>query len=158
MKSPYIFLFALFLSACGTTTVKFYEGKELPPGEQSVLSSMGLYPERKLALRVTAINGNPIEPSYEILLQPGAYTISVLVDHDANISYMPLTYSVKRTNIQVPLTAIAGHTYIPNGTIENGTPKLFFDDAGLDFNRECMPLRRYTNQSSNSAAGKKVNC
>jgi len=57
----------------------------------------------------------------------------------------------KEAEVQVSLDAAADHTYIPNARVDGSSVAVYFDDAGVGFNRECLPLRRFAAAYGGSA-------
>lgn len=157
-----ICLSCVLLSGCGLSTGRLYEGPELKPNEESVISSVGIYPERALVLRVKTIDGNAVEQTRtsEFLIRPGRHDISVEVQKDRKVSMLGgvITDSSLKATILVTLHTEPGHTYIPNARIEGEKAYAVLEDAGVDFNRECMPLRRFAVAYGGSSDGKKAGC
>ncbi len=48
---------AWLAAGCSLQHVKLYDGPDRPASEHSTLSSVGLYPERQLALTVVEVDG-----------------------------------------------------------------------------------------------------
>ena len=146
------------LSGCGLATVKMYEGTEKTAVEQAVVSSMGIYQEQSLRLWVVAINGKVVDRTRtaEFLVLPGRYTMILKVEKD--LTFGPRRIDWKEGEIQVSLDAVAGHTYIPNARVDGRSVAAYFDDAGVGFNRECLPLRRFAAAYGGSADGRKAGC
>lgn len=153
---------AASLTACGISTAKLYEGAELPASQQAVLSTMGIYRDRRLVLQVMAVDGKEIDPlrTSEILLKPGKRHIKLAATKDLEFSMGAglITQTGKGATLELPLNALAGHTYIPNAVINGDRIRAYFDDTGLGFKRECMPLRRYAIAYGGSVDGKKPGC
>ena len=146
------------LSGCGLATTKMYEGPEKPAVEQAVVSSMGIYQERSLRLWVVAIGGKVVDGARtaEFLVLPGQYRMTLKIEKDLTLG--PARIDWKETEILVSLDAVAGHTYIPNARVDGRSVAVYFDDAGVDFNRECLPLRRFAVAYGGSADGRKAGC
>ncbi|TMH80352.1 MAG: hypothetical protein E6H49_09655 [Betaproteobacteria bacterium] len=146
------------LSGCGLATVKMYDGSEKPAAEQAVVSSIGIYPERSLRLWVVAINGKVVDRTRtaEFLLLPGRYTMILKIEKDLTFGTRRIDW--KEAEVQVPLDAAAGHTYIPNARVDGSSVAVYFDDAGVGFNSECLPLRRFAVAYGGSADGAKAGC
>jgi len=155
-------LSCILLSGCGLTTTRLYEGPELKPSEVSVVSSVGIYPERTLVLHVMAIDGNPVDQTRtaEFLVRPGRHEISIEVQKDRKLSMGGgiITDTSMRATISVTLNAMPGHSYIPNARIDGDKAYAALEDAGVGFNRECMPLRRFSVAYGGSSDGKKAGC
>jgi len=135
-----------------------YEGAEKTDVEQAVVSSMGIYQERGLRLWVVAINGKVVDRTRtaEFLLLPGRYTIILKIEKD--LTFGPGRIDWKEGDIQVSLDAVAGHTYIPAARVDGRSVAAYFDDAGVAFNRDCLPLRRFAQAYGGSADGRKAGC
>src|SRR5882762_295063 len=146
------------LSGCGLATTKMYEGPEKPAVEQAVVSSMGIYQERSLRLWVVAISGKVVDGTRtaEFLVLPGQYRMTLKIEKDLTLG--PARIDWKETEILVSLDAVAGHTYIPNARVDGRSVAVYFDDAGVGFNRECLPLRRFAVAYGGSADGRKAGC
>jgi hypothetical protein len=147
---------AATLSGCGLGTP--YEGPEKPAVEQAVVSSMAVYPERSLRLWVVAISGKVVDGTRtaEFLVLPGQYRMTLKIEKDLTLG--PARIDWKETEILVSLDAVAGHTYIPNARVDGRSVAVYFDDAGVGFNRECLPLRRFAPAYGGSADGTKAGC
>jgi len=135
-----------------------YEGPEKPGVEQAVVSSMAIYPERSLRLWVVAINGKAVDRdrTAEFLVLPGRYTMILKIEKDLTFGTRRLDW--KEAEVQVSLDAAADHTYIPNARVDGSSVAVYFDDAGVGFNRECLPLRRFAAAYGGSADGTKAGC
>jgi hypothetical protein len=119
-----------------------YEGDEKSSGQQAVLSSLGLYKDRHLSLTVTSINGISVNQTRtsEFLLLPGSYSVRVQALQDFRPSLFASTWNAAIMDVQ--LKAEAGHTYIPQAEIGDKWIRIFFEDLGENFPRECIPLRK----------------
>jgi hypothetical protein len=135
-----------------------YEGPEKPAAEHAVVSSMAIYQERSIRLWVVAINGKVVDRTRtaEFLVLPGRYTMRLKIEKDLTLG--PRRIDWKETEVQVSLDAVAGHTYIPNARVVESSVAVYFDDAGVGFNRECLPLRRFAVAYGGSADGRKAGC
>jgi hypothetical protein len=140
--SRLIALAALLIAGCGPIPVKMYEGPERAAGEQAVLSALGLYPQTKTSILVTKINGAQppsIGRAAEYLLLPGRYLISWELKHDQRTNIMGgVTWKGAAGDFE--LNAVAGHTYIPNAQIFGNQAIVVFEDKGLNYPRDCLPL------------------
>lgn len=135
------------ISGCSVTSKKVYDGVEKPPEHHAVLSSLGLYKEDHLSLIVTAISGKDVDTNRtsEFLLLPGDYTIKIRALHDLKgLAFI----SWKEATLEVPLHAVAGHTYIPKGYIKDQKISVDFSDLGISYPRGCLPLRQAFPQRS----------
>ena len=137
-------LAALLIAACGPIPVKMYEGPERAAGEQVVLSSLGLFRETKTSIIVARINGEQppsIGRAAEYLLLPGTHTISWEVRHDVRPDPLVLgRLTWKQANGEIKLNAVAGHTYIPTAVPSGGVVRVFLEDKGVNYPRDCLPL------------------
>jgi hypothetical protein len=165
MKIIYILtttLSAAILTGCGLATVKMYEGEVLRSSEHAVLSGIGVYRENKLVMNVIAIDGKVVdrERTAEFLLKPGKYLISLAIDKDRIVTTSAgmVHTSAKKATTEVSLNAVAGHTYIPNALTDGEKVVAYFDDAGIGFNKECMPARRFATAYGGNYDGKRAGC
>jgi hypothetical protein len=132
---------AMLLAGCAPAPVKMYAGAERSSSEQVVLSSIGLYPQRSATVLVTKINGEQppsITHAAEYLLLPGEYSVSLQIR--ATQYFTREAPSQVVVDVTVPLKAEAGHTYIPNISTAGNKLSAIFDDKGLSYRRECLPL------------------
>jgi hypothetical protein len=145
--------FLILLGGCALQNPQLYEGPARAPHEQSVISSLGLYEERRLHLQVATIDGKPVDmarsASFHVL--PGTYRIEVLAKTDFATEAGAQGYksSWKEAKLEVTLTAVAGHTYVPNAVLRGDRIRVIFDDMGANYPQECLPLYRVVNKSSN---------
>lgn len=153
---------AVLFTGCGIATVKLYDGPDLKPEQQAVISSVGFYPEQKLALHVGAIDGVQVDQTRtsEFLVLPGIHQVLIEVEKDrqTSISGGLMTSSSKRAAVTVALNAEPGDTYIPNAKIDGDRVSVSFENVGKDFKLECMPLRRFAIAYGGTADGKKAGC
>lgn len=139
-----IILLSALVSGCSITNPKLYSGDLRPDSEQGVISSLGFYPEKSLAIQVLKIDGQPVNTSTaaSFLALPKNYVITIKAKLDADIgtSSQGLTYSWKEAENDVELDVVAGHTYLPDATRVDGKIVLAFKDMGLNFPQKCLPL------------------
>jgi hypothetical protein len=138
------------LCGCSLQNIKIYEGPDRPPSEQITLSSVGLYPERRLSLRVLEIDGKEVSTgkAASYLLLPGSYQVKIDALKDFEPGIAVITF--KKALVLSRLEARAGHTYIANAVIDGDRISVFFEDKGLDFPLECLPLYRQVNSPNRS--------
>jgi hypothetical protein len=132
---------SVMIAGCGPMPVQMYEGEERPAGEHTVLSSLGVYPERQTTILVQKINGAQppdIGRAAEYLLLPGSHSISWEMRSDQRFDGARLVW--KQANGELTLNAVAGHTYIPNAIVSGDRVRVFFEDKGLNYPRDCLPL------------------
>jgi len=142
-------LLLVLLHGCGTpSTIKMYDGPGRPYFEVASLSHVGLYPDRKLSLRVLSIDGNPITDLYatDFLLLPGKHRLLIQVWHDIEICGVGVVCHYK-TDIEKELNAEKGHTYIPNAVIlEKVDNKIkfqaFLEDKGKNYPTTCLHAKQ----------------
>lgn len=138
------------LTGCSLQNIKVYQGPDRPQSEQIVLSSVGLYLERRLSLTVLEIDGKDVSTgkAASYLLLPGSHEIKIHALKDF-VPGFPIS-TIKRASIMSRLEARAGHTYIPNAVVDGDRISVIFEDKGLDFPRECLPLYREANNPGGS--------
>jgi len=142
-------LLLTLLNGCGTpSTLKMYDGPERPSFEVASLSHVGLYPDRKLSLRVLSIDGNPVTDHYatDFHLLPGKYKLTLQFLYDIDIC-APGVACYYKTDIEKELNAEKGHTYIPNAEItEKIDNKIkfnaFLEDKGVNYPTICLHAKQ----------------
>jgi hypothetical protein len=149
MRLLVVAIAAVLLTACSLQNAKLYDGPDRSPSEVGVISSLGLYGERRLTLAVTAINGQAVDTtrtaSFQVL--PGSHEVTIHAMKDLNIQLgaMAYTSNYKEANVVVRLNVHAGHSYIPNAVVANGRISVFFEDKGTNYPKECLPLYKFIN-------------
>jgi hypothetical protein len=154
MRHILILFFALLGGACSLKNIQQYEGAARPSSEISVVSALGIYHDRNLTLQVQEIDGESVNTtkaaSFQLL--PGTYRIRIFARANADVgtnNMGQLAYRDDRAVLEVVLEAKPGHTYIPNAVMREGKIGVYFDDVGQNFPRECLPMYREVNTSSN---------
>lgn len=134
------------MAGCSLKNPQLFDSARLPPDQQVVVSALGDYPERELSLYIYAINGKPVNglrsPSFH--LPPGEHTLSVQAVAEMRVgSEMgALTSSMKVAKVDAVLTAVAGHSYVPNAVSRGNRIAVRFDDLGTLYPQECLPFYR----------------
>ena len=114
---------------------------KIPEGK-AALSTQGTYADK--AVTVEKLNGKKVSMrAAELFLAPGAHQIELAFMWDLRPQEDKWVL-YKTTRLTVTLNAEAGHTYMPNGNISATGVSGRFDDLGLNYNRDCLPRRRYT--------------
>lgn len=142
-KTTIFLLSSLLLSGCAIRSEKLYDGVERSKSDHAVLSSQGLYPDRQLALSITAINGKPvsIDNTAEFLILPGKYRITLKAHKDQKFN--GVIFSWKEAIIDADFNAVAGHSYMPQANITSDKIRAYLLDLGESFPRGCMPMRKF---------------
>lgn len=152
------FFFVLLLSSCvSIESVKLYDGPVNAREKDSILSSVGFYPERNLSIAVTAINGVAVNTTKtaEFQITPNAYKVKLRIYPNIKVINPKVTSEALEQEIE--LIAEENHTYIPNADITpDGTVKFKFDDAGKNYPQACLPLYKFASPSQGGSRGKEA--
>ncbi len=148
------------LSGCGLATVALYDGPARSNQEVATISGLAAYPERRLDLITWKIDGNPVDHTRtsEFLVLPGPHTVQVYVRYRVAPADADFRFAWQEAYVEIPLSSVAGHTYIANVDIDGKNVHGRFVDAGLNFNPQCMPLRRFAVAYGGSQDGKREGC
>ena len=146
-------LFPLIVSSCSIVPAKMYSDPIHERSKDAVISSLGLYPERKLSLTVVSINGKAVNTTRtaEFLLNPDIYKVTIRVLNDLHAGYPNVSW--KEVTLEAEVNALAGHTYIPNAEISGESVSLKFDDMGMNYPQSCLPLYQFVSPSQGGARG-----
>ena len=160
-----LILLLVALTACAIKNTHLYGSESLSPNDQAVVSAVGVYNEERLGIQITSINGKPVDRSRtaSFLLPPGTYEISLHANKNMQVTSGiggGLGIKLEEADGEATITAQRGHTYIPNANVSGKQIQFFFEDKGLNYPTECLPVYKAVNTSSNPglklhATGKK---
>jgi hypothetical protein len=142
-----------FLSGCALRNTHLYASDELPKSDQAVLSSVGIYAGGSIGLQITSINGKTVDllKTASFIVPPGTYDVVVHVNKDLQVtaSGAGLAVTKQQADVAVKVTVQGGRTYVPDARINGDMVAVHFDDKGLAYPTECLPLYVAVNSSSN---------
>ncbi|NQD36367.1 hypothetical protein HPT27_04960 [Permianibacter sp. IMCC34836] len=140
MRHILLVLVITLMCGCAPAAFKMYSGSDLPRTDFAVISALGLYPESRMSLQIKEINGKPVNDTTaaEFHVLAGDYKILLKAFADFNPSATSSTW--KDAFIEVSVSVENGHTYIPNFTRIDDKVSVHFDDKGVGFKKECLPL------------------
>jgi hypothetical protein len=130
----------MLISGCTSTPIHTYDGPHQARENIAVLSPVGTNGELNLSMTVNAIDDKYVSAyASEYLILPGQHKIKLRVVKD----WTGVVYSkYKVATIEITLTAVAGHSYIPNADVMDMKVYGRFDDFGLNYPQKCMPIYR----------------
>jgi hypothetical protein len=141
---------AFLLAGCAVQNVKLNNGPEKSASELGTISSLGLYPEIKLSLMVTEINGQTVNTTRtaSFLVVPGTYRLKIHAMNNLSVGSSPtgqgIGVSYNTADKEITLEVKANHTYIPSSFINKDVFNFTFDDKGENFPQACLPLYQFT--------------
>lgn len=154
MRIAIFFALALMCSACSLSSVKTYQGKELSRADVAIVSPVGRYPERELMLWVGKIDGETynLSRAAELQLLSGTHLVNVYVQNQLHCgaTLVGLGCRWRDAHVQVTLRAEKGHSYIPDAQVMGNTVRVFFNDVGMNFPHDCMPMMKMVNGEAGS--------
>ena len=147
-----VLIVTISVSGCALQNVQLYKGDPLPDSEQATISAVGIYHERDLSLQITEVDGASVSTnrSASFLVLPGKHEVKVHAQKDLFVSSSRISY--KEADIKTMVSVKKGHTYIPDAITDGKRIRVYFDDKGIGFPRECLPLYIAINNSTNPGA------
>lgn len=132
-----IVMIVLLLNGCSMNSVVMHDGGNLARKDTAVVSVFGNYGEKKVSLRLTEVDGQPVPGSsnfmtYEVQLKPGKHKLKYYVWHDLHAA------SWKEAYVETEYTLQIGHTYFPDVEIKDGKQaNVWMVDKGENYPVEC---------------------
>lgn len=159
MKAAALIYLAVLTTGCVKST-QIYDGAEAPR-EYAVLSSIWLWPESRVSVRVAAINRELVdmERTSEFLMPPGKHIIWLRLSggrgYELSGQYLRVLQEAGTTvsDVAIEFDFKALHSYIPRAWIADNKVSLGIVDMGQGFNIECMPLRKAVRFFEKNPAG-----
>jgi len=140
----FITILVLGLAGC-STTLNLHSDKVQTRSSISVLSPVGIYPERPsfTSILIKSIDDVSVgEFTREITLDPGVHTIKYQASKNGRVcneGSVGLAYCFEQAVGEMDILLEAGHTYVPNVIFTQKSADVFLVDKGINFPQRCLP-------------------